>query len=72
MKTAICQFCGEDYSAKRFELGYITCLDCGDSQAQKEKDYKAKCTAPAYNKSAYFYVSSKEQVVGIFKCGSTK
>lgn len=72
MDFAICQFCGEDYSAKRFELGYITCLECGQKHAQKEKDYKAKCTAPAYNKSAYFYVSSKEQVVGIFKCGSAK
>lgn len=72
MDFAICQFCGEDYSAKRFELGYITCLECGQKHAQKEKDYKAKCTAPAYNKSAYFYVSSKEQVVGVFKCGSNK
>ena len=72
MKTAICQFCGEDYSAKRFELGYITCLDCGQKHAQKEKDYKAKCTAPAYNKGAYQYVSTKAQVVGIFKCGSAK
>jgi len=57
---------------KRFDLGYLTCLDCGDIKAQEEKAFKAKCTAPAYNKSAYFYVSSKEQVVGVFKCGSNK
>jgi len=53
-------------------LGYLSCLDCGQVHAQKEKDYKAKCTAPAYNKGAYQYVSTKAQVVGIFKCGSTK
>ena len=72
MKTAICQFCGEDYSAKRFELGYITCLDCGDSQAQKEKEYKAKCVAPYTNKGAYMLITNKEAVKGIFKCGSNK
>ena len=72
MKTAICQFCGEDYSAKRFELGYITCLECGQKHAQKEKDYKAKCTAPAYNKGGYMLITNKEAVKGIFKCGSGK
>jgi len=72
MKTTICRYCGEDYPMKRFDLGYLTCLDCGDIKAQEEKAFKAKCTAPAYNKSAYFYVSSKEQVVGVFKCGSNK
>ena len=72
MSIAICRFCGEDYSIRRFELGYISCLDCGDKQAQKEKAFKATCTAPAYNKSAYFYVSNPEMVKGIFKCGETK
>jgi hypothetical protein len=47
-------------------------LDCGEQHAQKQKDFKAKCTAPAYNKSAYFYVSSVEQVKGIFKSGENK
>jgi ribosomal protein L37AE/L43A len=72
MNTAICRFCGNDYSVKRFELGYISCLDCGDKQAQKEKAFKAKCTAPAYNKGAYMYIGSAEAVKGIFKCGETK
>ena len=69
---AVCVFCGEHYSAKRKEIGYLSCLDCGDTHAQKEKAFKAKCTAPAYNKSAYFYVSSVEQVKGIFKSGENK
>lgn len=72
MTTAICRFCGDDYSYKRFELGYISCLDCGDKQAEKEKAFKAKCTAPAYNKGAYTYVASTDQVRGIFKCGDYK
>jgi hypothetical protein len=69
---AVCDYCGEHYSAKRKELGYRSCLECGDIYAQKEKAFKAKCTAPAYNKSAYFYVSNAEQVKGIFKSGENK
>ena len=72
MDFAICHFCGEEYNKKRYDLGYLSCLDCGQVHAQKEKDYKAKCTAPAYNKGAYQYVSTKAQVVGIFKCGGEK
>lgn len=72
MSYAICQFCGEDYSAKRFELGYITCLDCGDSQAQKETEAKSKRITVAYNKGPMMFITSKECVVGIFKCGSGK
>ena len=55
---AICVECWEEYSIKRKELGYKTCLECGDANARVEKAFKAKCTAPAYNKGAYQYVSS--------------
>lgn len=72
MITTICQFCGEPYPAKRKELGYLSCLDCGEHHAQKQKEFKAKCTAPAYNKGAYMYIGSPDAVKGIFKCGETK
>ena len=72
MATTFCRFCGESYSVKRYELGYISCLDCGEQHAQKQKDFKAKCTAPAYNKGAYQYVASTDAVKGIFKCGEYK
>jgi len=72
MNTAICRFCGEDYSVRRYKLGYISCLDCGEQQAEAEKAFKAKCTAPAFNKGAYTYVASTDQVKGIFKCGDYK
>jgi|GEM_PF-2122067 len=32
---AICINCEEDYSNKRAELGYSTCLDCGEHDARK-------------------------------------
>ena len=54
-----CIECGDDFPAKRYELGYRTCLECGDKYASVEKVRKSKCFAPAYNKGAYMYVSSK-------------
>ena len=70
--SAVCRYCGEDYPRKRLDLGYLSCLDCGQKHAEAEKAYKAKCTAPAYNKGAYMYIGSAEAVKGIFKCGETK
>ena len=72
MNYVLCYFCGEEYNRKRFDLGYLSCLDCGQRHAQKEKDYKSRCTAPAYNKGAYQYITSINCVKGIFKCGDTK
>ncbi len=55
---AECVECGEYYNPKRRDLGYYTCLDCGDSAALKQIAYKSKCTAPAYNKGGYMYITS--------------
>jgi len=55
---AICIECDEEYSDRRKALGYHTCLDCGQEAAEKEILRKARCTAPAYNKGGYMYISS--------------
>tara|TARA_R110002020_G_scaffold72191_3_gene185790 strand:+ start:294 stop:491 length:198 start_codon:yes stop_codon:yes gene_type:complete len=62
-----CVLCGDDYSKKRLALGYKTCLDCGETRALKEKTRKARCSAPAYNKGAYMYVSSKKMALDLGK-----
>ena len=72
MNYVLCNLCGEEHNKKRFDLGYLSCLDCGQRHAQKEKDYKSRCTAPAYNKGAYQYITSASCVKGIFKSGDTK
>ena len=59
MKAAECQECGVEYTIKRKQLGYLTCLECGDKHASLESRHKKKCFAPAYNKGAYMYVSSR-------------
>ena len=55
---AICIECDDEYSDRRKALGYDTCLDCGDAIATQQILHKAKCTAPAYNKGGYMYISS--------------
>jgi len=60
MIETVCVDCGEQFNPRRFELGYRTCLSCGDVRATIESRRKAKCTAPAYNKGAYQYVGTVE------------
>lgn len=55
---AICIECDDEYSDRRKALGYNVCLECGDNIAAKQILFKAKCTAPAYNKGGYMYVTS--------------
>ena len=53
-----CIECDADFNPKRHKLGYNTCLECGDKKAAEQTRRKSMCTAPAYNKGAYMYVSS--------------
>jgi len=46
----ICIICEEEFAEKRYELGYRTCLKCGEKDAKREITRKSKCIAPAYNK----------------------
>ena len=57
---AHCSICDEEYSSKRKALGYRTCLECGEKQAQRESTRRKRCIAPAYNKGAYMYGTSKK------------
>ena len=56
---ASCIKCQKEFPLKRKKLGYNTCLDCGDIAAKKIAKHRSKCTAPAFNKGAYMYVSSR-------------
>ena len=58
--TAECIECGDDFSPKRYKLGYRTCIECGEKKAQIEILRKSRCIAPAYNKGAYMYVTSSQ------------
>ena len=57
---AECIECGDGFNPKRYNLGYRTCIDCGEEKAQIEILRKSRCIAPAYNKGAYMYVTSSQ------------
>ena len=54
-ETATCATCGDDFPAGRYDLGYNTCLACGDFQARQVR----YCTAPI-NKSNYMLITNRE------------
>jgi len=58
MIYAECVECGDEYNARRRDLGYYTCLECGSKAAHRETARKARCSAPAYNKGGYMYITS--------------
>jgi len=66
-QTVHCINCDSKYPKARAELGFDTCLDCGEQQATKEIARRKKCVAPAYNKGGYQYVATREQALFIGK-----
>jgi len=67
IEKANCRECGEEYNTKRAELGYATCLSCGDSSARKIARRRSRCSAPAFNKGAYQPVMSKDDAKWVGK-----
>jgi len=45
-----CSECGEEYNIKRAKLGFSTCLDCGDKEANRISKFRSRCCVPLYNK----------------------
>jgi predicted nucleic acid-binding Zn-ribbon protein len=59
--------CGNEYSDKRKELGYETCLDCGEREAQELVSKKKEQIAPAYNKGPLMFITSMKMVKDLGK-----
>ena len=53
----ICRDCGDSFAIPRYNLGYRTCLSCGDKQARAV----TFCTVPM-NKSNYVVVSNPTEL----------
>jgi len=64
---AKCEICEEEYSNKRAELGYDTCLKCGEIDAREETNKKKMRIATPYNKGPYMYICSKKELIGMGK-----
>lgn len=57
---AMCTNCGDQYSDRRLDLGYNTCLPCGDHVAQT-----IRWLAAPINKSNYILISNLEDLKGL-------
>ncbi len=55
-----CTSCGDDYPQARHNLGYTTCLECGDRVAREVRH----CVAPL-NKSNYILISDVQDLRGL-------
>ena len=63
-----CVYCIKQVPIKRHDIGYVTCLDCGDKQARSVKH-----TVVPMHKSNYVVVSNPRDLIGInTKGGLTK
>jgi hypothetical protein len=57
-----CRICKIEFPLKRKQLGYNTCIDCGDKIATVEMKNKSKRIAPLFNKGAYQYIPSIKDI----------
>lgn len=53
----ICSSCRCLVPTARAQLGYSTCLPCGEATAQLLAEKRKKQIAPTYNKGAYQYIT---------------
>lgn len=59
---AVCQKCDEEYSDKRAELGYNSCLSCGAEEAHEQAIAKSKRIASLFNKGGLMYITDGEDL----------
>ena len=50
--------CGEDIDVRRWNLGYATCLECGEKEAKQRKF----TVAIPYGKGAYQLINNPEEL----------
>ena len=52
----LCINCGDEVNERRWELGYKTCLWCGEEHAKQER--KTWCVVQEYGKGGYQFVTA--------------
>ena len=57
-----CLFCGDWIHPHRADLGYKTCLLCGEEQAKQER--LGWCVAPMH-KSNYTLITNRADLIGL-------
>lgn len=59
-----CILCGNEVLRPRFQIGYVTCLECGEKEARKVKH-----TVVPMHKSNYMLVTDRSLIPGM--CSKT-
>lgn len=54
-KNRFCCWCGDDVPARRWTIGYRSCLYCGEAAARAER--ASWCVIQEYGKGAYQFVT---------------
>ena len=58
--TPQCRLCGSSYDERRFAIGYVFCIPCGDEVA-----HSVKRTVVPMHKSNYMMVTNRDDLIGI-------
>lgn len=62
MTSRLCLSCGDPVPARRAELGYRLCLQCGEEAARTER--MGWCVAPMH-KSNYVLITNRQDLQGL-------
>lgn len=57
MNTTTCRECGDEFSIRRYALGYRVCLSCGEEESKKI----TRCTVP-FHKQGYSLVTNRAEL----------
>ena len=55
-----CRLCGATYDSKRYDIGFLFCLSCGDEVA-----HSVKRTVVPMHKSNLVMITNREDLIGI-------
>jgi ribosomal protein L37AE/L43A len=55
-----CRLCGVTYDSKRYDIGFLFCLSCGDEVA-----HSVKRTVVPMHKSNLVMITNREDLIGI-------
>jgi hypothetical protein len=59
LDAVYCMDCGEEYSRRRFDLGYDICMDCGEENARLARVH---WTVAPLNKSNYVLITDPSEL----------
>jgi ribosomal protein L37AE/L43A len=55
-----CKLCGDSYDARRYNIGFVFCLPCGDEIA-----FSVKRTVVPMHKSNLVMITNRDDLIGI-------